>query len=347
MHDQLAFKARVDAVLDRFVGEETSHLTQIHEDLTPVADQLRLTVADGKRLRAAFCYLGWRACGQPDSDAALRASAAMELVHAAAVVHDDIIDASHTRRGAPTAHVALRSAVADPGRSEAAAVGLAIVAGNLLLSWAGQLFVSCGLPRAFLARTTPLWSVLARELVAGECLEIMRTGGVPRITGSLEIILFKSAKYTVERPLHIGATLGGGPARLLQTFTDYGVPMGEAFQLQDDLLGVFGDSRRTGKSNLDDISGNKPTALLAVALARAAGDDREQLLRILGGAGLDDDDLREAREILERVGARARIESMIEERAVAAHRALERARLPEAVAGSLGSLASAVIEREY
>jgi len=347
MHDQTAFKARIDAVLDRFVDEEISQLTEIHEDLTPVADQLRLTVADGKRLRAAFCYLGWRACGQPDSDAALRASAAMELVHAAAIVHDDIIDASHRRRGAPTAHVALRSAIADPGRSEAAAVGLAIVVGNLLLSWAGQLFVSCGLPRAFLARTTPLWALLARELVAGECLEIMRTGGVPRTAASLEIILFKSAKYTVERPLHIGATLGGGPARLLATFTDYGVPMGEAFQLQDDLLGVFGDSRRTGKSNPDDISGHKPTALVAVALARADSEDREQLLRMLGAADLDDDDLRAAREILERIGARARIESMIEDRAAAARRALERARLPEAVVGALGALASAVIEREY
>jgi len=347
MHDQHAFKVKVDAVLDRFVGDETSQLTEIHEDLKPVAEQLRTSVADGKRLRAAYCYLGWRACGQPDSDAALRAAAAMELVHAAAVVHDDIIDSSPTRRGVPTAHIALRSALAGEGDNDAAAVGLAIVAGNLLLSWAGHLFVSCGLPRAFLARTVPLWSVLARELVAGQCLDIIRTGGTPATDRSLEIILFKSAKYTVERPLHIGATLGGGPDRLLATFTDYGVPMGEAFQLRDDLLGVFGDSRHTGKSNFDDLSGNKPTALVAVALARAQNGDREQLLRLLGSARLDDDDLRTAREILERVGARARIESMIRERAETAHHALERARLPAGVGDALDSLASAVIDREF
>jgi geranylgeranyl diphosphate synthase type I len=347
MHDQMAFKARVDAVLDRFVSEETSHLTQIHEDLTPVADQLRFAVADGKRLRAAFCYLGWRASGQADSDAALRAAAAMELVHAAAVVHDDIIDESDRRRGVPTAHVALRSAIADPARSRVGAAGLAIVLGNLLLSWAAQLFASCGLPRAFVARTMPLWSVLARELVAGECLDIMRTGRAPRAEASLEIVLYKSAKYTVERPLHIGATLGGGPARLLATFTDYGVPLGEAFQLRDDLLGVFGEPCRTGKSNLDDLGGNKPTALVAVALANAEGRDRERLERMLGGEGLDDGDLRVAQEIFERVGARARIESMIDDRAATAHRALERGRMPAEVVGALGSLASTVVARDY
>ena len=198
-----------------------------------------------------------------------------------------------------------------------------MVVGNLLLSWAGQLFVSCGLPRGVPRTHPPLWAVLARELVAGSAWRSCAPVACRAPRASLEIIRFKSAKYTVERPLHIGATLGGGPARLLATFTDYGVPMGEAFQLQDDLLGVFGDPRRTGKSNLDDISGHKPTALLAVALARADSEDREQLLRMLGDADLDDDDLRAVREILERIGARARIESMIEDRAAAARRALE------------------------
>jgi geranylgeranyl diphosphate synthase, type I len=347
MHDQAAFKARVDEVLDGFVREEASYLTQIHEDLAPVAEQLRVSVSNGKRLRATFCYLGWRSCGQPDSHAALRACAAMELVHAAAVVHDDIIDGSGTRRGAPTAHVALRSAVADDDDSEGAAAGLAMVVGNLLMSWAGQLFISSGLPRAFLARTTPLWSVLARELVAGECLEIMRTGSAPRVEGSMQIIHLKSAKYTVERPLQIGATLGGGPLRLLTTFTEYGVPMGEAFQLHDDLLGVFGDPRRTGKSNLDDISGGKPTALFAIALARASGDDRAELVRRLGCAGLDSDDLGTIREILERVGARARIEEMIAERASCARDALDDARLPGAVSDALASLASTLVESDH
>jgi geranylgeranyl diphosphate synthase type I len=346
MHDQRAFKGRIDTLLDDFVRDETTHLTEIHGDLAPVAEALRRTVAGGKRLRSAFCHLGWLSCGQPENDGLLRAAAAMELVHAAALVHDDIIDSSHTRRGAPTAHIALRAAVPEGATRDPAAVGLAIMVGNLLLSWAGQMFLSCGLPRAFLSRTTPLWGLLAREIVAGECLEIMRTGRAPVAAGSLEIIRFKTAKYTVERPLQIGLTLGGGPPRLLKTFTAYGVPMGEAFQLRDDLLGVFGDPRRTGKSSLDDIAGNKPTALVAVALAEAQGDDREEMRRRLGGSDLGATDLDTIREIIERVGARARIEAMIEERAASARAALTGARLPSPVAEALDDLASSLTNRD-
>src|SRR4051794_36003662 len=111
MHDQRAFKGRIDTLLDDFVRVETAHLIEINPDLAPVAEELRRKVAGGKRLRAAFCHLGWLSCGQAESDRLLRAAAAMELVHAAALVHDDIIDSSHTRRGMPTAHIALRAAV--------------------------------------------------------------------------------------------------------------------------------------------------------------------------------------------------------------------------------------------
>jgi len=345
MHNQQVFKARVDDVLRDFVEHETSQLTAISADLAPVAEQLRATTAEGKRLRAAFCYLGWRSAGQPDAAEAVKAAAALELVHAAALVHDDIIDASGTRRGLPTAHIALQSAIADSGWRQNGAQGLAILVGNLLLSWAAQLFMSCGLPRAFLARALPLWSLLARELVAGECLEILRTGNGHRQEESMEIVRFKTAKYTVERPLHIGATLGGAPPKLLAAFTSYGLAMGEAFQLQDDLLGVFGDAHDTGKANLDDLSGNKPTALVAVTMSLAQGADRAELEHRLGRSDLDADDLGAVREIMERVGARARVQSMVEERAESARAAIAAVRIPSVAADGLDSLASALAIR--
>jgi geranylgeranyl diphosphate synthase, type I len=343
MHDHLAFKARIDEVLRAFVEDEVAQLTAISEDLKPFGDQLRLATSHGKRLRSAFCYVGWLASGQPESEAALRAAASMELVHAAALVHDDIIDASRTRRGAPSAHVALRGAIGSVAWQEAGATGLAMLMGNILLSWGGHMFVSSGLPLAFLARTRSLWPVFARELVAGECLEIMRTGEVPLTDQSLEIIRLKTAKYTVERPLHIGATLGGAPDKLLRAFTAYGVPMGEAFQLHDDLLGMFGDPHLTGKGNLDDLKGFKPTALIAVTLAAASGDDRETLLRALGNGHLCLGDLGRIREVMERVGARSRIESMIMERADSARHALAVARLDPATSASLNALMSIAV----
>ncbi|MDH6122551.1 polyprenyl synthetase family protein [Kitasatospora sp. GAS204B] len=340
-----AFKSRVDQALLAFVREETGLLVAVDPELKPVAEQLRAAVAEGKRLRAAFAYWGWRAAGQPDSAAMVRAASAMELVHAAAVVHDDLIDDSPIRRGAPTAHLALRRAVADGPERETQGRALAMLVGDLLMSWAGQLFAGCGLPAAYLARARPLWATLARELIAGECLEILRTRATPSAESSLEIIRYKTAKYTVEHPLHLGALLGGAPPALLAAFTAYGVPLGEAFQLRDDLLGVFGDPRRTGKSNLDDLAGAKPTALLAHALTSATPADRARLQALVGRDDLGTAQLDELREILVRSGARTRVEEMIDERATAARTALTRAALPPQAAGALADLVAAAAER--
>ena len=260
-----AFKARVDEVLRRFVAQEADEFAAIDPILGAVAEQLEAAVADGKRLRAAFCYWGWRAAGQPDSDALVRAAASMELVHAAAVVHDDLIDDSPLRHGRPTAHVALRGAVGRRPGADAAARSLAMLVGDLLMALAGQLFATSGLPAAYLVRARPLWAVMARELIAGECLEILRTGAGPDTEASLKVIRYKTAKYTVEQPLLIGGALAGAGARLREGYSAYGLPLGEAFQLRDDLLGLFGDPERTGKANADDVRGHRPT--------RAAGRD--------------------------------------------------------------------------
>lgn len=342
MDDPEFVRARVDRTLAAFVTDQTARLTAIHQRLAPVGRQLLAAVAEGKRVRAAFCYWGWRAAGQPDSDAMIRAAAAMELVHAAAIVHDDIIDGSETRRSAPTAHIALRGVTGG-----ADGMALAIVLGDLLISLAGQMFSGCGLPGPFLRRAQPLWTVLASALVAGECLEILGTGPGLSVADALQVIRYKTAKYTVEHPLHIGATLGGAPERLLDVLTEYGVPVGEAFQLRDDLLGVFGDPAKTGKSNLDDLRGRKPTVLLAVTRSAATGQDRKEIERLLAcRSAISVEKLRTIQEIMVRTGARERIESMIADRTARAALAIERARLPAPAARALAQLATTSTARE-
>ncbi len=275
-------KTRIDAVLCGFVEHEACLLEQVSPQLAPVGAQLRAAVADGKRLRGMFCYWGWRAAGQGETTPSYRAAASMELVHAAALVHDDLIDDSAIRRGSPTTHVALRRAVPGGGQRDTAARALAMLVGDLLMAWAGQLFAGCGLPGAYVSRARTLWSTLARELIAGECLELLRTGAPApeaqpaRVQDAVQVARYKTAKYTVEHPLHLGGRLGGAGEGLLRTFTAYGMPLGEAFQLRDDLLAVFGDSTLTGKANLDDIAGAKPTALMACALEMADAAERDQ-----------------------------------------------------------------------
>lgn len=358
MSEARDFKQRIDAYLADLAEGESAQLLRVSSELAPLCAQLRGSLTQGKRLRAAFLYWGWRAAGQPDCDGIIRAAAAMELVHAAACTHDDIIDGSRVRHGRPTAHVAFAGARIGRSSPDAWSEGegegqcrdqpaaLAMMLGDLLMGYAGQVFATCGLPGAFVARTTPLWSTLLRETVAGQFLEVLRTGGaVPLVAESLEVARYKTAKYTVERPLHLGVTLGGGSARLLGAFTDYGLPLGEAFQLRDDLLGTFGDPDLTGKSNLDDLRDGKPTALMALTVSLASEEERRILAKTVGRADLDEADAARVRDLMVDSGARAQVEEMIAERLTLAHRALESAPLPRAAHSALRELATASVDR--
>ncbi|MEV1085601.1 polyprenyl synthetase family protein [Streptomyces sp. NPDC050211] len=351
----------MDAYLERLIADEEARLLGLSGELAPLVSQLRSAVGCGKRLRATFLYWGWRAAGQPDCEDVLQAAAAMELVHAAAVTHDDIIDNSRTRHGRPTAHVAFASsgapapsrAPADwdassqgPGSPHGRPAALAMLLGDLLMGYAGHVFTTCGLPGAYLARTVPLWSELLRETVAGEFLEVLRTGSTARcVAESLEVARYKTAKYTVERPLHLGATLGGAREDVLRAFTAYGLALGEAFQLRDDVLGTFGDPALTGKSVLDDVRGAKPTALLAIATARALGPDKRLLDKLVGDPDLDEAGGERLREVMERCGARQEIEAMITDRIAAARAALDLAPMPPTARGALDDLAGTATDR--
>jgi geranylgeranyl diphosphate synthase type I len=341
------FKSRVDTVLDDFVAQEADQLAAIDSVLRPVAEQVEAAVADGKRLRAAFCYWGWRAAGQPDSEALVRAAASLELVHAAAIVHDDLIDDSPLRHGRPTAHVALRAAVRRRPRAGSAARSLAMLVGDLLMSLAGQLFATCGLPAAYLARARPLWSVMARELVAGECLEILRTAADPDTAASLKVIRYKTAKYTVEQPLLIGGTLAGAAGRLHEGYSAYGLPLGEAFQLRDDLLGLFGDPEHTGKANIDDVRGHRPTPLLTETWRIAGEEEREQLRGLLGRRDLDTGGLETVRELMRRLKTPDLIEDMIATRVETALRTLHDLDVPAPAVAALTALAHSAAVRRF
>lgn len=347
MADAASLRHQIDAYLSRMADEEEVKLLRISRELAPLCAQLRSSLSQGKRMRAAFLYWGWRASGQPHCDGIIQAAAAMELVHAAACVHDDIIDDSRLRHGLPTAHVAFGQAGASGQRRQDRPTALAMMLGDLLMGYAAQVFATCGLPGAYVARTVPLWSELLRETVAGEFLEVQRTGSaLPEVAESLEVARYKTAKYTVERPLHLGATLGGASRRVLAAFTDYGLPLGEAFQLRDDLLGTFGDPAQTGKSNLDDLRDGKPTTLLALTASLLPDVDRPLLRKAVGGPWPGGEaDMATVRRLMEHSGARRRVEDMIAERLELAHKALDAVPIPGIARAALGALASTSADR--
>jgi geranylgeranyl diphosphate synthase type I len=306
-------RARVQKQLDAFLTEQAQRLDDIDEDLAPLMDALAGLLAGGKRLRPAFCWWGWRGAGGDDTDDAVLAATSLELLQACALIHDDVMDASDTRRGQPAAHrrlAALHGSAGWAGSPEAFGVGAAILLGDLCLSWADELLERSRLPR--LAAARPVYDVMRTELMAGQYLDLLeqaRGGG--SVERALRVVRYKSAKYTVERPLHLGITLAGGGSDLRAAASAYALPLGEAFQLRDDVLGVFGDPDETGKPAGDDLREGKRTVLVALALESASPAQAAVVTEHLGDPALGAPGVAALREVLTETGALSRVEALI------------------------------------
>jgi len=279
----------------------------------------------------------------------VRAAASLELLQACALVHDDVIDRSATRRGRPSVHEQFATLHRDEGwTSDAAGFGAAtaILLGDLFLVWSDAMFAASGIGDAALTRARPIGDAMRVELMAGQFLDVVeqaRGGG--SVERALRVARFKAAKYTIERPLHLGAAIGGGTDAAFAAFSGYGLPLGEAFQLRDDLLGVFGDPAVTGKPAGDDLREGKRTVLIALAIDHASPADRDVLQRQLGDPSLDDAAIAAVRDIVTRSGAAAEVEQMIQQRLVIALEALDHGGIAIGAREALIALAGAATRR--
>lgn len=327
--DPTSFRAEVQATLDSFLSEQTERLAPLGADAARLLTEARATVSGGKRFRAAFCQWGYAAvAGVPsgaDAAAVLRASAALELLHASALVHDDLMDASDTRRGRAATHRGFEAEHrADGWRGDPVQYGAAaaILLGDLLLSWADELVRRCGLGWERVGPALGVFDLCRSEVIAGQFLDVsVQARGRASVEQATTVLRYKSAKYSIERPLHIGAALAGAGEGALDRLTAFGLPLGEAFQLRDDLLGVFGDPATTGKPAGDDLVEGKRTVLVALALDAAAPAEAARLDAALG-TPLTEAEIEELRAIIDGCGARARVETMIDDLATQAVGAL-------------------------
>jgi len=322
-------RAGVQPLLDDFLVERGRILASASADTAPMLTAITDLLRGGKRLRAAFCYWGWRAAGAEDCPGIRQAAAALELLQACALIHDDVMDGSDTRRGQPSAHrrfAALHRGAEWLGSPEAFGVGAAILVGDLCLAWADEMLLTSALPDDALRRGKSVYDEMRTELMAGQYLDLLEQAhGGGSQERAMRVVRYKSAKYTIERPLHLGASLAGADTGLMAGLTAYGLPLGEAFQLRDDVLGVFGDPDVTGKPAGDDLREGKRTVLIATAMERATPHQAERLRRGLGDPGLGLDGVVELRAIIEQTGARAATESTIDallDQSLAALRAL-------------------------
>ena len=316
-----AFVAAVEQVLTSFFAtrrEIVEPLGPVFIDAVEALEQF--VVRGGKRTRPGFAWTGWLGAGGdpagPDAAAVLTACSALELVQACALVHDDIIDSSRTRRGFPTVHIDFEdrhTAAGWPGDGAAYGSAVAILIGDLALAWADDLVNEAGLNPHALARFAPVWARMRTEVLGGQLLDINgEAGGDESVEAALRINRYKTAAYTIERPLHLGAVLAGADEALVDALRTYGTDVGIAFQLRDDLLGVFGDPVVTGKPSGDDLREGKRTVLIAEALRRADQASAD-LIRTGLGTDLDDAAVDQLRTVLTDLGAVDEVERRIAE----------------------------------
>jgi geranylgeranyl diphosphate synthase type I len=325
------FQQAITAILDAFIADKRAELAPVGEDLAPLFDTARSYVEGGKRLRPAFAYWGWRAAGgsRAKTDTIHTAAAAIELVHASALVHDDVMDDSDTRRGRPAAHQQLarvRPAYAATRQTTQFGQMAAILLGDMLLSWSDELLGRSALKPKALARGRVYFDKLRTEVVAGQFLDVLaQTSDKSSAADAMRVIRYKSAKYTVERPLQFGAALAKAEKPLLRALSSYGVPLGEAFQLRDDVLGVFGEAKLTGKPTGDDIREGKRTLLMARAFDKADKAQRKVLEANFGQRRVDAKGIAAVQDILRDTGALAAVETVINELTAASVSALQHA----------------------
>ncbi|MCV7249387.1 polyprenyl synthetase family protein [Mycobacterium koreense] len=339
--------------LQRYLRErraETAYIGGGYDTLVTSLEEFVLS--GGKRLRPAFAYWGWRAVSGRDADpGTLRLCSALELLHACALLHDDVIDASATRRGKPTAHVQFAGLHRESrwhGLPDQFGISAAILLGDLALVWADDIVADADLPTAARRRVQKVWSAIRTEVLAGQYLDIVNeASGAESIESAMAVNTYKTASYTVSRPLQFGAAAAGERPEIHAAFHRFGTDIGVAFQLRDDVLGVFGDPAVTGKPSGDDLRSGKRTVLLAEAVALADRTDPAGADRLRTGVGTDltDEQIGELCQIIESVGALAAVEDRIATLTREAIAVLDGAQIDPAARAGLAELASLATHR--
>jgi geranylgeranyl diphosphate synthase type I len=348
--------------VDMFISAQRQDVAEAGPEAARFVAAAADAVTGGKRLRGRFCIAGWRAVEEATARAAdapepvIAAAAALEVFHAAALVHDDLIDNSDTRRGRPSAHRALEEghrASGWLGDSDSFGRSSAILLGDLLVAWSDDLLeeglAGTSADRAAAARRQ--YALMRREVTLGQFLDVAEESAFVtepddrHAERALRVASFKSARYSVQQPLAIGAALAGADAAQAAALAAFGHPLGMAFQLRDDVLGVFGDEAATGKPSGDDLREGKRTVLVAYAREALAPPARRIVDEMIGDAGLDSGQITSLQQTIIDTGALDRVERLIADYAHEADRALSGARLGNGAVGELRDLAHAATVR--
>jgi geranylgeranyl diphosphate synthase, type I len=344
---RIGLRRKVLTHLTGFVANRCA--AELDESGVEVAGDILVNfVIGGKCLRSTFMYLGWLA-GARDSDEVLFAAAGLELLHAFALLQDDVMDAASSRRGRPAAHIQFSQWHRHrrlSGPAERFGESAAILLGDLCLIWAEQMLRESGIDYRCLQQAWPRYDAMRTELAVGQFADLASDiRDLPSMDAVLKVARRKSGNYTVRRPLEIGAAMSGCSDRTVSGLGRYGETVGEAFQLRDDLLGVFGAESVTGKPSGQDLIERKATSVVIAAHDLADPPTRRQLTELMNTGDLDDNALERWRTLIVTTGAVQMIEDMIDSRVSSALDELDDLRIGEPVRAGLANMATVCTER--
>lgn len=357
--EQAAYIRALETELARFFDYQRELLSSISDEALPLLESIQKLSTGGKRLRALLAYWGWRgAGGEAGSPAIARAGAAIELFQSAALIHDDIIDRSETRRGAPAVHKWFEATHQHhqwKTASDAYGTSSAILGGDLCLSWSEEMFTSVGPEAGIGSEARKIFDIMRTEVMAGQYLDILgevipTTDADAAQERAEHVVRYKSAKYSCEHPLALGGALASGEkagseSALLNSYRAFALPLGEGFQLRDDVLGVFGKPEETGKPAGDDLKEGKRTVLVALAQKRASSHDWQKLDQALGNQELTESEIAELQKIIEESGALSELEELILAKGNTVDAALEQIEVDPLIKQALDAIAAKALHR--
>jgi geranylgeranyl diphosphate synthase type I len=302
------YKGQLEPFLDAYFDAKIDEASKIHPEAVVLSEGVRRFIRNGgKRVRPAFAYSAYVASGGRSLEAILYASAALEVLHAWALIHDDIIDNANLRRGKPSVHKVFEDFHRKRALSGSAGkfgTDAAILVGDLALTFADELLNTAPFPAERIRRAKEYYDLMKKQVILGEYLDVVAPLK-KQITERdlLTILEYKTAKYTVERPMHIGAVLAGAEEDTLRVFSSYAIPLGQAFQIQDDIMGTFSNEAKIGKPVDSDIKEGKRTLLVLKAYEFSKGAEKRLLDTVLGNQSAGEAEIEAARQIMRESGA--------------------------------------------
>jgi len=347
----LKYKQKVDPELENFFQKVITENKKIDINIAGAIDYVRqITLAGGKRARAAFMYFGYLAAGGKDKNAITKASISIELIHSFLLIHDDIIDQDNLRHGITTTHIHYDKMAKKFFKNKNAAHfgnSMAIVVGDMINTLGNRALLESKFPPDRIAQAAQYLQRIIFMTIVGETEDILiENRGQATEKEILQMYRNKTAKYTIEGPLHLGAILAGANTKFLQVLSNYAIPAGIAFQIQDDILGVFGTKSKTGKPVDSDIRQGKQTILVAIALEKANQKQKAILKRCLGNNNLSAEDLADFKKVITDTGSLKYAQTMAAKLIVKAKTEITKLKIPKESKEFLINIADYMLNRE-